>query len=365
MLKILHLSEDFLPGGISKHIVDLTNHSLITDIRMYVAATPSRYVRNLDPLVPFLPLKLTKSEQFDKSITGVYSSFKTIIQLIRSEKIDLLHSHKRYAHFLGYIISRITKIPHITSFHSEFKGKKLITVFGDYSICCSEAVFQQMINKYEANAKKTEIIHYGIKPFKNHSNEFKRETCRNLNIPDGATVISSVGNYIHDKDRKSLIKALKLVSDRRDVRNLFILLVGHGPLEASLRKLVADLNINQTVRFVDCMYDVESIMNISDFLILNSISEAFGIVLLEAASIGKIHIGTNVGGIPEFIDNGQTGLLVEKANAIQLADAIEYLLDNPDKRKMMEENAKQKYETSFQFPDMFSKIERIYKSVIG
>jgi L-malate glycosyltransferase len=361
-MKILHFAEDFLPGGISKHITDIANYSLRTEFKMYVAASPSRYRSKLDPRVPFIPLSLTKEDLFTKNYSGIPSSLWSLFQVIREEKIDVMHTHKRYAHFFGKFISSYFRIPHITSFHTDFEGKKRLTYYGNYSLCCSSAVFELMKNRYGAK-DSLQIVPYGIWPFREYSEQEKIQTRKILQIPLRNSVISSIGQFIPVKNKETIIFAISELRKRRDIENITFLFLGHGPQKEQLQLLVKELRIEPFVKFVDGMFNVEAVMNISEFLILNSLKEAFGIVLLEAASIGKIHIGSRVGGIPEFIEDGETGLLIEKSNVAQLVDAMEYLIDHPVERSVMELKARRKYEHSFQFERMFSQLTDVYKTV--
>jgi glycosyltransferase involved in cell wall biosynthesis len=87
--------------------------------------------------------------------------------------------------------------------------------------------------------------------------------------------------------------------------------------------------------------------------------------MLEAASIGKMHIGTKVGGIPEFIEDGITGKLIEPGNTEQLAQTISFLLDNPIEYKRMGSNAKNKYEKYFGLDRMINETISAYDSVLN
>ena len=128
-IKVLLLADDLLPGGVSRHIVDIANYSFSTDINIFVAAAQSRYTEKLDLQVPFTPLSLLKKDSFDKNISGIFPSMYRLSQLIRKENIDIIHSHKRYTHFLGKMLSKYYDIPHITSYHSMPIGKKIFSVF--------------------------------------------------------------------------------------------------------------------------------------------------------------------------------------------------------------------------------------------
>jgi glycosyltransferase involved in cell wall biosynthesis len=99
-------------------------------------------------------------------------------------------------------------------------------------------------------------------------------------------------------------------------------------------------------------------------MVLNSRdSEGFPFVILEAASIGKMHIGTTVGGIPEFIKDGETGILVPPGNPEALAVAIRSMIDNPQESIRLGKNAKQEYASRFTLDTMVDAIENVYRSV--
>lgn len=362
-MNILLLIDDLLLGGIARHIVDIANSFPSDEYKVFVAATPSSYVEKLHPNIHFIPLSLLKNDSFEKNILGAIPSFHLLSRLIRQEKINIIHSHKRYAHFIGKLLSKTYGVPHITSYHSVPKGKRILTVFGNFSICCSDAVKKIAINEFGCKPERVITIHNGIEPFEIHRNNKKKATLDKLNISPRKKIISSVGQFIPVKDKESLIIAVKMLKEEKDISDYVFILLGYGPQKDYLFKLVKEYELEQAIIFVDGLFSVEALFNISEFMILNSISEGFPIVLLEAASIGKIHIGTNVGGIPEFIENNKTGLLIEPQNPQQLAKSIAYLIDNPYEYIRMGTNAKMKYENEFTFTLMLNKIIKVYQSI--
>ena len=97
-----------------------------------------------------------------------------------------------------------------------------------------------------------------------------------------------------------------------------------------LEELVRNEAIQNNVMFLQGTYNVEALFNVADFMVLSSKQEGLPYVLMEAASIGKPHIATDVGGVSEFIIHGETGMLVPPSDPEKLADAIKDLLNNPE-----------------------------------
>ena len=154
-----------------------------------------------------------------------------------------------------------------------------------------------------------------------------------------------------------------MLKDQRSISDIIFVFLGYGPQKNFLKKLVTKLELENSIIFVEGTFSVEALFNVSEFMILNSQLEGFPIVHLEAASLGKMHISTNVGGSPEFVENNITGLLVEPKNPKQLATSIAYLIDNPQEYIRMGKNAKTKYETYFTFDLMINKLFEVYRSI--
>ena len=102
------------------------------------------------------------------------------------------------------------------------------------------------------------------------------------------------------------------------------------------------------------------IMNLLDILVLPSLEEPFGNVLLEAGICGKVVVASNVGGIPEMVQNGQTGYLIAKEDIDELVDSILRLIDNPLLRKKMGEFARENVLKKFNMQDKIHQMQEIY-----
>ena len=364
-MNILLLTDELFPGGVARHVVDLANGLKSKEISVSVAATDGTYRQSLHPDIPFVPLTLLEANSFRKNLSGIFPSYFKLCKLVNTTRFDIIHSHKRLSHFLGSLIPKRTA-KHITSYHNVFPGKDILSVFGDYTVCCSNAVAAMVTTRYKKSPSRTSTVYNGMLPLKLHDDIRRRETYEELHIPVSKKIISSVGQFIPSKDRETLIRAVKILHDENKIANVVFVLLGFGYLQSQLEQLVRSLNLEQHVKFAESLFSIEALVNISEFMILNpKHSEGFGIVLLEGASVSKIHIGTSIGGIPEFIEQNQTGLLVSPENPSELAQAISFLLDNPAECVRMGQNAKMKFERYFQLEKMLSNMIEVYRKVLA
>lgn len=363
-MNILLITDELLPGGISRHVVDLAN-ALAARVgwNVHVAATPGAFLSRMDSRIHFVPLHLLRQNSYSKDLSGILPAIGVLSTAIAHHKIEIIHTHKRYSHLFGKLLSLRYGIPHVTSYHSLVQKNVAPSFLGDFTICCSNAVREHLIRSFHCSESRSATVYPSVHPFPILSAEEQQEARRQLGIDDGVRIVSSVGQFVEEKDRASLITAAAMLLSRGRKWNIRFILMGHGEQREELEKLSERLQVKDAIQFIDGDYDAGTLFSISEFTILNSRTEGFGMVMLEAASTKKITIGTNVGGIPEFIENGVTGLLIEKNNPSQLTDAIQFLLENPEKRTKMEDNAREKFDSMFSFHNMIDNTLEIYKKV--
>lgn len=156
--------------------------------------------------------------------------------------------------------------------------------------------------------------------------EVRREVRAELDLPEGAPVVVSVMRLAPQKAPLDLIAAAEIVAQvRGDVR---FLIVGGGELEEELRRDVEVRRLDANVRMLGVRRDVPALMKAADVFALSSVWEAMGIVYLEASAVGLPCVGTRVGGVPEAVEHGETGLLVPPRDPHLLAQAILKVVDD-------------------------------------
>jgi glycosyltransferase involved in cell wall biosynthesis len=146
--------------------------------------------------------------------------------------------------------------------------------------------------------------------------------------------------------------------------NLEVLLVGDGPLRNGLEQLAQELRIASHVRFTGDRRDVPAIMRSLDIAVLTSDSEGLSNAILEAMAVGLPVVASRVGGNPELVEEGQTGLLFRAGSDIEFASAVETLLLNPELRRRMGEEARRRALEKYQVDSVLEQFKTLYLSLL-
>jgi len=180
-------------------------------------------------------------------------------------------------------------------------------------------------------------------------------------IEPHATVLTHVGRFAPPKNHALLIEAFAQV---RSDAPLYLLLVGGGELENTVREQVAGLGLQERVRFLGVRADVADILRASDVFVLSSRVEGNPMSVMEAMAAGLPVVSTAVGGVPELVREGVTGLLVPSEDAGALAQAMQALVDDPVRRQAMGEAARQYAVAHFDIRHTVRGYEQLYESLL-
>lgn len=251
--------------------------------------------------------------------------------LIRRERPDLLHVHNpaaAAATALAVRFARRPDLPLVVTFHGlvdggERRAARLLSATADVVVGVSPAATAQLVQA-GLSEERTATVMNGVDLV---ATEPRSEVRKRLGVADDAELVVSVGRYRKEKNQALLLEAAALLAPERP--RLRVLLVGEGPLETELRTLASGLGLDDIATVTGYRQDAAAVAGAADVATLTSDREALGLVLLEAMAAGTPVIGTAVGGIPEVVQDGITGLLVEPRDAQALAAAISRLLDDP------------------------------------
>lgn len=192
-----------------------------------------------------------------------------------------------------------------------------------------------------------------------------------LGLPAGHPLIGCVANIMPIKGHQYLIEATALLR-QRGVPVQLLLIGGYHEDEgafnghfAMLKQRITTLGLQQSVHFLGHRPDAANLVGLLDIFVLPSLSEGFSNALLEAMAAGVPAVATAVGGNPEAVIDGQTGLLVPPGEAGAIADALERLLADPRRRRQMGAASHQRVLECFQLPQMVQTWEALYESLAG
>jgi glycosyltransferase involved in cell wall biosynthesis len=163
-----------------------------------------------------------------------------------------------------------------------------------------------------------------------------------------------------------LLKAMPLIL--KNFPETILIMVGQGEMEDDLKKICAHLDIKKNVQFAGFIEykSVPTILEDIDIFVMPSIedSETFGVAAIEAQSMEIPVVASDVGGVAEAVLDGETGLLVEPKNIVQLANAIIKLIEDPDLRKQMGKKGRQFVLDNFRIEDNVLLFENLYKRLL-
>jgi glycosyltransferase involved in cell wall biosynthesis len=180
-------------------------------------------------------------------------------------------------------------------------------------------------------------------------------------LPHGAPVVGNVAALVGHKGQRHLIDAMPLVI--REVPDARLVILGEGELRPQLEHQVKHLHLDKHVVLPGFRADVLALIKGFDMFVMSSETEGLGTSLLDAMAAGKACIGTCVGGIPEVIADGVTGLLVPPHDPPALAGAVVRLLKNGDLRTRMGEAGLERVRTHFSVEKMVEGTLTAYASV--
>ncbi len=184
---------------------------------------------------------------------------------------------------------------------------------------------------------------------------------RALGLPEEAVVLVAVGRLSPEKGYDVLLSAIPRMQSV--FPQTILAVVGAGPSEADLAALIARMGLESAVRLVGFVADVGPWLSAADIVVVPSRSEGQGLVALEAMAVGVPVVASRVGGLPEVIKDGVTGLLVVPDDAEGLADALICLARQPDMRQRMGEAGRMRVEDSFSIETMQDRHAALYRSM--
>jgi glycosyltransferase involved in cell wall biosynthesis len=300
-----------------------------------------------------------------------------LARYLRRERIDILHTHLFEPSVVGLQAGALARTPvrmmtrHYSDGHTRIDKRwhvrldRICISLCDDVIAVSADTARHLIEVEGAPPEKVHTILNGFEasrlelPDRSELDRLRAE----LGAED-AYLLACVARLHPDKGQQYLFRALPRISERVD-RPVVLAVIGEGPFEREFRAEVAALGCASQVRFLGFREDAPALMAAADLVVLPTLTEAFGIVLAEALHIGTPVVATRVGGVPEIVDDGVDGVLVEPESAEALADAIADLLDDADRRERMKGAGREKVLRRFSYRTMVEAYEALYDEALA
>ncbi len=302
-------------------------------------------------------------------------TFKKYVQEIKDSKADIFQfTGLQFDGFLSYCLAKKAKVTNICAIRGSQDEavfvKPFLRFFGricekrtlkgcDYCYAVSEYVASwPKVKKYAHNLFG---YIYNFFDFGNISNE--SSTIRSeLGIDQNATIVVSTGRFIIEKGFKTIRDIILCGEQWNDV---CFVLVGDGNYKSEFENEINKNGMADKVKLLGYRKDVSAILDASDIYLSCTMHETFGNSILEGSYHGLPLVATNVGGVPEIVDDKKTGFLVENGDVNGFVKALKILVEDKELREKMGHDGCQYVTTKFSEKNIGEKLDALYQSVLN
>lgn len=359
-MKVLHVIETLDFGGAEKVVVDL------------VSATAGRCqpavlcVKHSGELAQRLPAGIPVFS-FDAPEGNDLALPWKIKRLVREHGFEVIHSHLWGVFLESALAARLAGVPLVHTVHGQYarygqdwKSRCKLSLrhaleraaarWHSRIVTVSHAIQSYVVEVIGIDARRVETVHNGIAELAPSP------------LPRAGNTFITVGRMAAVKNHAMMIRAFaRVVAQRPDAR---LQLVGDGPDRSALEALARELGVAPQVEFLGFRHDVSELLGAADVFLMSSHYEGVSIAILEAMRAQLPTVGTRVGGIPETIEDGHSGLLVADNDAPAFAEAMLALLADPARRASMGRQAAERQRQAFSLEGAAQRYLQLYESKI-
>ena len=368
-MKILYVITGLNFGGAETQLMRMVRYVVKNtkdEVRVISLIEPEYqgFVEELGKLkVPFISLNLKKNGNF------VYA-IRNYQKVLKQFQPDIVHTHMIHANIFARVLRKKSAgYRLINTVHGEedFLGKRaklyqMTDKKAEHTVCVSRALERQMLQVKAVSGERVVSLYNGLST-ETYCVDLKvRENYRKkLGLLDTDFNWIIAGRLSHEKNHMNLLEACELLDEENP--NWHLLIAGEGITRDVLEEKISKSEILQNkVQLLGLRSDVSALLNASDGFVLSSNYEGLPLVLQEAAAVGLPMVATDVGGCNEVVQEGKNGYLVEKKNAVALAEAMLMIMNlQQEDRVKFGEASKTLVEEEFSMNQVMRKWYQMYK----
>lgn len=330
----------------------------------------------------FLPLpRISRRRSVPGNLAALARTFVgalRIVGIIRREAVGLVHANE-ILDLHGGIAARIAGVPCVWHVRADVSTwprpvrwglPRLVAGLADEIVCVSASVRDEVFLRQGVRTEKLSVVHdAGPDPRILRSDGDRSRARAELGAADGAPLVVLVSKLVEPKGHEVLLRAApRILEAFPGVRFAIVGGEEEGPhhrrYAERLRRIVREEGVDAAVTFTGYREDVVGLMAAADVLVhCPTHPDPFPAVVLEAMALGKPVVASAIGGVPEQVEPGVSGLLVPPGDPAALADAIVSLLADPDRRQALGRAAASRVDTTFRREAFFDRLAGIYERV--
>ncbi|WP_303905780.1 glycosyltransferase [Thiohalomonas denitrificans] len=359
---VLHLIETSGPGGAERMLISMVEGLKHRGIQSCTILIKDGWLREaleaVGSQVKLLPLKRTIDSGW----------LRKAAQLVEDQEADVIHSHEFAMNVYGTLLGRLTGRRCIATIHGKnYYGDRMRRRFAyryvarfSRMVAVSEDIRQYLNEGIGIPENRVQVIANGIHTSRFQFDSKLRERTRRELRYGKYPVLGAIGNLYPVKGHQVLLRAaVSILEERPDVK---IFIAGRGSEEEILKRQAKELGIGHAISFLGFREDVHSLLCAMDVFVLPSISEGHPLSLLEAMACERPVIASNVGGLPEVIEDGREGYLFRVADHQELSMKVIGALDEVEATKAVAERGRRRVIEAYSLDAMLGAYMDLYRA---
>lgn len=361
-------------GGIARHVVSLLEGLHNDGYHVGVAGDPDGPIAKAaaDRKVPFYEISISPGAGPSRAALAAFQ----LAGAVNSLPAQILHTHSFSAGLTGALavpLARSTRlVATIHNYPPDADGMRarrsrdrwavrLLLRHASRLITVSDALRRDLLAIRPDLAQRTLTIANGV-DIRSEPAESAKQTRPSLGIPPEALLVGMIARLAPQKGIEPFIQAAKQVLQR--CPQTHFLLAGDGPLNETAYALRRELDLNDRLQLIGEVESARDLISSLDLLVVASTSEGSSVVAMEAMALGKPVVATSVGGVPEVVADGETGLLVTPGDVPALSDAICTLLSDRQLAREMGERGRRRAAERFDVCNMVEQTQKVYADLL-
>jgi len=297
------------------------------------------------------------------------ATYPALLKVLREKRADILHMHGYGATTFGRMCARTMQIPSILHEHANHGdtpwfqkiADRLLAPHTDIAIAVSESTGEFTTRARLMPAERTKVVYLGA-PLDEFARARSAEEIsaarRMLGIPQEAIAIGTITRLMPSKGNQYLIDAAPKILQQYPQARIYI--VGEGELQPELEARATSLGLGERLMFSGFQRDVAAALSALNLVVFPSLWEGTPLTVFEALAMGKPIVATDADGLLDVLTNGKDALVVPKANADALADAVCKVIAEPQLATLLGEEAR-KTGQRYDIAAFVRKMERLYE----
>jgi glycosyltransferase involved in cell wall biosynthesis len=302
----------------------------------------------------------------------MWKAARRLAQILHERDIRILHTHNWYADFVGALAALMVPVKTVTTLYvwSDFDWKRnflqwldqhVIRRFDVISAHCEDTRRKTVALGIPEERVRTLIC--GFDAPRVELSAAERELRRSqFGIKPGEIVLGNIARLYPEKAQESLLRIFRQIIEDEPKTRLWI--VGIGPLEERLKSLTAELGLRERVSFLGFIDDLPNFLPLVDIQVNSSTAEGVPLAICSGLAAGLPIVATAVGGLPEILDYGRHGILVDPGDERGFVDAVLHLIHNSEERIRLGKLGQQFISNEYSLDVAVARLHKTYREVL-